>query len=74
MDTPNTPKQTQDLASLAMSLVGVAHVAYIKPVQQDVGTGFAVFAADGTQLAVFPSYEAAFFTARQHNLEPVSIH
>ncbi len=35
---------------------------------------YAVFAADGTQLALFESEEMAFYNAVKHNLAPVSIH
>ena len=54
----------------ALIAQGVSHVAYIR----QVDTGYGVFAADGTQLAVFESRDAAYYTARQHNLEPLSIH
>ena len=66
MDTNNLPNAND----AAMSMLGVTHVAYIRQVQD----GYGVFAADGTQLAVFESRDAAYYTARQHNLEPVSIH
>ena len=51
-----------------------AALAYIKPVGTSTGEGFAVFAADGTQLAVFGSRDAAIIAAKQHDLEPVQIH
>lgn len=50
-----------------------AHIAYIRPVL-DGDKGFAVCSADGKQLAVFPTYDAAFFTAREYNLTPVNVH
>jgi Protein of unknown function (DUF1150) len=50
-----------------------AHVAYIRPVP-DGEKGYAVCSADGKQLAVFPTYDAAFFTAREYNLTPVNVH
>lgn len=49
-------------------------LAYVKPIATDRGRGYAVCASDGTQLAVFSSKDAAFFAARQHDLEPVLIH
>lgn len=62
------------LEELMMAMVGVETMAYIKPVSDGMEPGFAVFAADGTQLAVFPTEESAFYTARQNNLDPVSLH
>ena len=62
------------LEELMMAMVGVETMAYIKMVSDGNQPGYAVFAADGTQLAIFPTEEGAYYTARQNNLEPVSIH
>jgi hypothetical protein len=35
---------------------------------------YAVHAADGTRVAVLSDREAAFVTARQHDMVPVSVH
>lgn len=59
------------LADNIMALLGVETMAYIKPVTTQEGPMFGVCAADGTLLATFPTKDAAFFTARQHNLTPV---
>lgn len=48
--------------------------AYVRPIQTDKGPGYAVCTGDGTQLAVFASRDAAFFAAKQHDLEPTFIH
>jgi hypothetical protein len=58
-----------DLAALGLQGVG-----YIKPVVIDDATAYAVFAADGTQIGVLPTREAALVAMRQHRLEPVSVH
>ncbi len=62
------------LEELMMAMVGLETMAYIKPVREGLLTTYAVFAADGTQLATFDSEESAYYTAVKHNLEPVSIH
>lgn len=62
-----------ELGNEAMSQMGISHIAYIKPLAKGE-TGYAVCSADGRQLAVFSNYDAAFFTARQYNLEPVNVH
>lgn len=49
-------------------------LAYVKPIATNRGQCYAVCAADGTQLAIFSDMDVAFFAARQHDLEPVSIH
>jgi hypothetical protein len=49
-------------------------VAYIKPVQDNGQQAFAVYAADGTQLAIISDRDTAFAAVRSHDLEPVSVH
>ncbi len=62
-----------EVADEAMASVGLSHIAYIRPASKGE-TGYAVCSADGKQLAVFPNYDSAFFTARQYNLAPVNVH
>ena len=50
-----------------------SHIAYIRPLHNG-DKGYAVCSTDGKQLAVFASYDAAFFTAREYNLTPVNVH
>jgi hypothetical protein len=49
-------------------------VAYIKPVLENGQRAFAIYAADGTQLAIISDRETAFRAVRDHELEPVSVH
>ena len=69
-----TPATQTHISDMIMALVGLETLAYIRPVSEGMVTGFGVFAAAGTQLAIFDSAENAYFTARQNNLQPVSIH
>lgn len=62
------------LEELMMAMVGLETMAYIKPVMVDENMQYAVFAADGTQLAIFDSEETAYYNAVKHNLEPVKLH
>jgi hypothetical protein len=62
------------LEDIMMAMVGLETMAYIKPVQDGLLMSYAVFAADGTQLALFETEEKAFYNAIKHNLAPVSIH
>lgn len=66
--------QRAELEDLMMAMVGLETMAYIKPVTIDRLTQYAVFAADGTQLAMFDSEETAYYNAVKHNLAPASIH
>ncbi len=55
-------------------LLGIEQMAYVKPVEIDGHTAFAVHAADGTEIMVLAQRDLAFATVRQHDLEPVSVH
>jgi hypothetical protein len=62
------------LEDIMMAMVGLETMAYIKPVRDGLVMSYAVFAADGTQLAMFETEEKAFYNAVKHNLSPASIH
>lgn len=59
---------------MMMAMVGLETLAYIKPVLVGASTQYAVFAADGTQLAIFDKQETAYYNVVKHNLSPSSIH
>lgn len=65
---------SRELSSQELGALGLEDVAYVKHVVLDGTAGFAVHAADGTQMAVLPSRELAFAVVRQNDLEPVSVH
>jgi hypothetical protein len=52
----------------------VQDIAYVKPVVVDGNAGYAIHAADGTQMAVIADRDIAFAVVRQNELEPVSVH
>ena len=70
MDASGNNKSS-DVFSIMLNTVPVA---YVRPVDTDQGVHYAVCTADGTQLAVFASQDAAYFAAKQHDLEPMLIH
>jgi hypothetical protein len=53
---------------------GVPNIAYVKQVFVNNDIGWAIHAADGTQLGVAPDRDIAFASVRQHDLEPFSTH
>lgn len=64
----------RDITAEALANFGAPELAYIRPVETPVGPAFGIFAANGTQVGVVPDREVAFAAARQHDLEPVSVH
>jgi len=65
---------SRHLSPSELGMLGMADVAYIKPVVVDGDEAFAVHAADGTQMAVIGDRDLAFAVVRQHELEPLSVH
>ena len=59
----------QDLMAL-----GLQRIAYVKPVEVEGDTAFAVHAADGTQIAIMTTRDQAVAAIRHHELEPLSVH
>ena len=62
------------MSSKELALFGMQDIAYVKRAVGDGELGYAVHAADGTQIAVFADRDIAFATVRQHDLEPLSVH
>ena len=67
-------QKLRQISAQEFALLGMQDVAYIRRVVVNDEPGFAIHAADGTEVAVLPSRDLAFATVRQHDLEPVSVH
>jgi hypothetical protein len=67
-------ERIKQMSAHELALFGMQDLAYIKAVVVDGTTGYAVHAADGTQIAMLSNRDIAFVTVRQHDLEPVSVH
>ena len=70
----NEIERIRHMTARELALFGMQDVAYIKRVLVNDVAGYAVHAADGTQIAVLPDRGVAFATVRQHDLEPLSVH
>jgi hypothetical protein len=70
----NGIERIRQMSARELALFGLQDLAYVKPVTVDGRNGFAICAADGTQIAVLADHDIAFATARQHDLEPLSVH
>lgn len=67
-------EHTAQITPQDLMVLGLQRVAYIKPVEIDGQTAFAVHAADGTKIAVMRERNLAYVAVRQNDLEPVSVH
>ena len=73
--TPNTQAAVSRHMSITdFALYGAQQIAYVKPVVIEGKKLFAIFAADGQELAVIESRDLAVATVRQNDMEPLSVH
>jgi hypothetical protein len=54
--------------------LGLAKLAYVKPVIVDGAAGFAIHAADGTPMALAPDRDVAIAAIVQHEMLPAMVH
>jgi len=62
------------LTQAQLMQLGMAHVAYVKPVWMDGTTAFAIFAADGSPMAVAADCELAVAAIVQHEMVAALVH
>lgn len=74
MNAQTTRQILEEMSPSDFASLGLQELAYVKPVEVEGGTGYAIYAADGTQLTVVDDRETAFAVIRQNDLEPVSAH
>ena len=70
----NNAEDVRRMSPGDLMVLGVSDLAYVKPVEIEGQSLFAVFTADGSRVAVLPSREAAVATILRHDLEAVSVH
>lgn len=67
--------ETPAMSEADFATWGVPEVAFVKRVVDPAGAiGWAIHAADGTQMGLAPSRDLAFAAIKQHELEPLSVH
>lgn len=69
--------EIQDLRQMTLedlAALGLGHIAYLRPSMVDGHRVWAVFAANGQQVAIMPTFEAAWSAVHQNDLELASIH
>ena len=70
----NKIEQIRHMSARELALFGMQDIAYVKRAVGIDEPGYAVHAADGTQIAIFANRDVALATVRQHDLEPLSVH
>ena len=69
-----TTEQMRYMTTNDLAMLGMQDIAYVKPVIVEGTAGYAVHAADGTQMALIANRDLAFAVVRQNEMEPVSVH
>jgi hypothetical protein len=62
------------LSPRQLAELGVAELAYVKPVLNDGTLAFAIHSADGKPMAIAPELEVALAAIRQHEMVPLLVH
>lgn len=69
-ETASNPLSVTDF-----EMLGVDHVAYVKKVSDGTSPKFAIYAANGAEIALMETdREVAFAAIRQNDMQPVSVH
>ena len=68
-----TNEELRHITVTDLAMLGMQDIAYVKAVIVDGNAGYAIHAADGTQIGMAPSRDIAFAAVKQHELEPVSL-
>jgi len=69
-----TVQPWQHMSARDFAAWGVEDIAYVRPITVDGKLAWAICGADGTGIGVAEERELAFAAARQHDLEPFSVH
>ena len=72
--TENQNLSTAQITPAALAALGMPYLAYVRPTVVDGVACYALHRADGSAVALAETREVAFVLARQHDLEPVSVH
>jgi len=62
------------LTQAQLMQLGMSQLAYVKPVWMDGETAFAIFAADGSPMAVAADCDLAVAAIMQHEMVPALVH
>lgn len=68
------PLDIRHLSPIDFAKLGVAEVAYVKPVMVNGTRAYAIHGADGTPLALVENWQTAIGMIVQHEMTPVTVH
>ncbi|HEX5328203.1 MAG TPA: DUF1150 family protein [Acetobacteraceae bacterium] len=62
------------LSEAQLAQLGMAQIAYVRPVTVNGQAGFAIHAADGSPMAMAGDLDVAIAAILQHDMVPVTVH
>ncbi|MFQ5765588.1 MAG: DUF1150 family protein [Rhodospirillales bacterium] len=68
------PRTLPPMSPDDFALWGMAHVAYVKPLEIEGKTAFGIFAANGQRMGLTEDLDLARAVVIQNDLEPLSVH
>lgn len=71
---PADQLDVRKLTQMQLMQLGMAQLAYVKPVWVDGATAFAIFAADGSPMAVAADCDMAVAAIMEHEMVPALVH
>jgi hypothetical protein len=76
-DEQATPPAVIDIHNISpqqLAMLGMQQIAYVKPVEVNGTTAFAIHAADGTPMALAEGRDIAIAAIVQHEMVPALVH
>ena len=73
-ETKTDIESAREITRQQLLALGLNDVAYVRDVDVDGATAFAIFAANGQQLAIMPDREAAIAVVWENGLALVTLH
>lgn len=77
VSSEHTEEEQLDIRNLTpqqLMQLGMADLAYVKPVWMNGTTAFAIYAADGSPMAMAADCELAIAAIVQHEMSPALVH
>ena len=68
------PVDIRHLSERQLAALGVAQIAYVRPILVDGARAFAIHAADGTPMAMTGDLEMALAAVVHHEMVPALVH
>ncbi len=72
--SPEEQLNIRKLSQTQLMELGMSQLAYVKPVWLDGTTAFAIFAADGSPMAVAANCDLAVAAIVEHEMVPALVH